>query len=236
MKIKADYFKGNVLTRFTPKKVIKSYLDFRLLRKFLIVSLFILLSGCATIGPPNDMETGQIKSGERVIALVRFTATLDGFPYAAFAAEGDPPSLKYRHVYYGVGGNDIPRFLDGKSLSEGWTYFILKPGSHELWFLSPFGLTVLQGSLAVKHAPHFAFNVPEDAEVIYIGTVHIPVYKRGEGSKWGVVDFNPHDASFLDESNLANELVKQQLPGLSKFKTVIMEPKEEEAMILQVPE
>lgn len=208
-----------------------------------LVLAVLLMSGCATtgVGPPSGEELKRIEDGERVVVLVRMTGTLNGSSYELYEAAGNPPALQYRHISVGIDGyrhGDFygnPRFLDQNTLSEGWFYFLVQPGNHEFWFMSTFGLTNLQASFAMKHAPRYRFEVPEGVEVVYIGSFQIPVHKRGAGSKWGKIDFNPHDAEFVDESSLARDLAKKSMPELDKFVSVLMEPKEEEDMILQKP-
>ncbi len=211
------------------------------------------LYGCASVplvDPPSGEETSKISAGEKSVVLLRVTASVNDAPVQLYKTVGNPPTLSHKAIAFGGFGaralfeqslgfgkkdTDMPRFLSIDTLRDGWMFFTVEPGIYEFWFMSTYGLTNLEGYFAAKHAPRFIVNVPEQAKVVYIGSLKIPAKHEGVGNYWGEISFNPYDATLVDETNLARNVADRHMPLLESIKTSLMTPKDEEPMIIRKP-
>jgi hypothetical protein len=126
-----------------------------------------------------------------------------------------------------VGRVEDIRYLSDESRDEGWTYFILPPGTHYL-AVQPRRITNLFTYLRrFGSAPRWVIEVPPRTPVIYAGTLDL----HGRADKGAVfgnplfVAFDTTRSSVTDEETLALVLAARHFPELKPVMTILMEPR-----------
>jgi hypothetical protein len=188
------------------------------------VTLLGMLYGCATSGLPSAKNYELIKSGKRAIVLLRFTCEIDGKPHEVFSR--GPLLADNMYLALGdfeTGGRPIqieqtePIFPSPEARKDGWMYLLLKPGLHYL-AVRPFG------SRHFESAPLWRFDVPFEAGLVYVGTLHMPSVR--ENHLFIPTGFSPFWDRVVvrSEEGAARKMADMFFPELGTIKTVLMQP------------
>lgn len=217
----------------------KSWINiFNKLVVIVFVCSLVCVAGCSTTALPTEKEHNAIQTGNQAFVLLRVTSEYDGQAYETFSPDGRiglalggfMTGGKVKHV-------DPLRYLSDKTRYEGWTYFVLDPGSYYLAVLPTRMTNIFTYLAAFKYAPRWRIDVPEDAKIVYAGTLHIPgVWKKfAWSSQYYLVSFRKEDSSVLSEEELAQTVVTENLPDVFPLKTVLMRPHDDGPLILRTP-
>jgi hypothetical protein len=141
----------------------------RLYSYCLIVLALLPLTSCATIGPPSASDEEAIRHGQKTIVILRVSADLDGKPMDA------AKHLVTRIASVDAGEPLSPVFWVASPSAElrkkGWIYLLARPG--ETYYLS-FGLGMREtDSLPFPVSPHFWLHVPDNAPLVYVGSLSV---------------------------------------------------------------
>jgi hypothetical protein len=163
------------------------------------------------------------KGSESAIVLLRVVTTSNAGSVPAF-----DDSLAAQCIAVGVGSAadehsveqiDLESFSE-ETLSQGWIYTLLKPGKHVVAFNPPEMWDMSTESERWAASAHWAFEVPADAPVVYIGTMQL--HCRAEATDLGGVRLRTIRAQKLhDESGRATALAAAHLNGLPSPVTVL---------------
>lgn len=191
-----------------------------------IITLAALLSplyGCALSGLPSAKNYDLVKSGRRAIVLLRFTCEIDGKPHEVFSRS----SILEENMYLALGNFETggsliqvaqaePIFPSPEARKEGWMYLLLKTGPHYL-AVRPFGTPHLE------KVPLWRFDVPSEAGLVYVGTLHMPSV-RGTHFFFSTV-FSPlwDRVVVRNEEDDARKIAETYFPELQEVKTVLMQ-------------
>ena len=196
---------------------------------FSIAAIGFVLS-CASSGLPTHKERTSIQSGKQTIVLLRITCEwkdgtpVEPFPPQLFASKG------IIRINMGLGsylvGGEVEwikhRFLSPETRKQGWTYLLLKPGTHHLvfWGSAP--------NTEIRNSPRFKVNIPINNQLVYAGTLHIYCHfdrrRRAMllGMKYCEVRINDR-IDVLNEENLVKELTKNYFSDFESPITMLMQ-------------
>jgi len=194
------------------------------------VAVIGFVLSCASSGLPTHKERTSIQSGKQTIVLLRVTCEWkDGTPVEPF-----PPAWSVskgaNRISIGLGsylvGGKVEwikqRFLSPETRKQGWTYLLLKPGTHHLSF---FGIST---NTEIRNSPRFKVNIPINNQLVYAGTLNIYCHydrRRGEmllGLKYCEVRVKDR-IDVLNEKNLVDEITKNYLSDFESPITMLMQ-------------
>lgn len=195
------------------------------------VSLLVCVAGC-TAALPTDREISAVQAGEQVIVLLRVTGEHAGKAYEAFGSLVPHDNVGLTVGGFMTGGRvqlAFPqRHLSDKTRHEGWTYFVLDPGPHIL-AVCPTALSQFKKNADdFNSTPHWRIDVPDDARLVYAGTLHI-------SREFNLEPFKKEDLSLREEEELAQRVATETLPGMVPFKTALMRPHDAGLLMLRTP-
>lgn len=193
------------------------------------VLVFILhLSGCASSGLPTAKESTEVGAGEKVIVLVRVVCTVeDGQGYEPFSHSLIEDNISFGLGSFETGGEPrrlgLLRFLSPESRKDGWTYFVVPHGIHYLAVYPPRRTDILTYERAIKSAPRWRIDIPDNARLVYAGTLHL----TGESSQliFGGRILNSiriDDMSATNEEEWARKLLTEGFPGFGDVQTALL--------------
>lgn len=201
-------------------------------RLFLVALLVGFLSGCASTGLPTEEERTAVGAGKKAIVLLRVQCTIEnGQPYEPFSREVVDDNISFGMGSFRTGGEPerLPslRFLSPESRKNGWTYFVLPPGTHYLAVYPPRRSDVFTYARLTKSAPRWRIDISEDARLVYAGTLHItgqsdPLIIGGRIMR----SIQNDETSITNEEDLARTLSAEELPGSGEVRTVLLKLQE----------
>jgi len=207
-------------------------------RPFILLPFFFLVNlllGCSTL--PTSEEYNLVKAHQRAIVLLRITSIADSKPHKPFHGrlEGDL-WIQMGLASFETGGElkwvTPPRFLSEATREEGWTFFVLKPGTYYLAVLPP-----PHGRMSVsvyeqwfERAPRWRFDVPLNAKTVYIGTLHISGHAVGKK----MVSFYEQGMTVFNEEDLAKKIASEHIRDFEGLETALMK-RHEGPIILKTP-
>lgn len=194
-----------------------------------IISVCVFVSylfGCASTGLPTVKERTAVRIGEKAIVLLRVVCALENQqPYEAFRH-----SLMDDNISFGVGSFEtggepkrlvLLRFLSKESRKDGWTFFVLPPGTHYLAVYPPRRTDVLTYERDLKNAPRWRMDIPPNARLVYAGTLRI----TGESTRllFGgriMKSIRIDEMSVTNDEELARKILTEAFPGFGEILTV----------------
>jgi len=233
---------------YSVPKITKRANNFRVLlakgRNWLLFFFIVnLLFGCSRwYFLPTPDEYNLVKAQQRAIVLLRVTSIVDGEPYKPFRKPLDSElNIGLALGSFETGGEfrwvTPLRFLSAATRDEGWTFFVLKPGTYYLAASPPplGGVSVSAYERGFDRVPRWRFDVPLNAKTIYIGTLYI----SGKGQKllWEgkkMVSLDKQGMSVLNEEDLAKKVSSGHIPEFDGLETALMKH-HEGPLILRTP-
>jgi hypothetical protein len=172
------------------------------------VAFLITLSGCEYISYiklPSDKDYEKINAGKCALVLFRVTLDIDGRPFEAFR-----PSLT-DSVHIGIGDFEtggetrgiFPLFLSKQKKQEGWAYTLLEPGLYYLeidYWYQP------------ESARKVRFDIPVNARVVYIGSLHMPCKESKQSPGRAIDCFIDAEIVVNNEPELAEKIAAEFFP------------------------
>jgi len=158
---------------------------------------------------------------QKAVVLIRISGEVGGKPYPVFSRS----MFSDYNVSLSLSGFDSGgegtrmlwnRFPSDETRKQGWTYFLLKPGTHYLAVHS----RSEDGSVGRKG--YWRINVPVDTKLVYAGTIH----HLGRIKKFwfGGTRFAPYKRFTRNEEDLAHKITASHFPDLGSPLTVLMRP------------
>jgi hypothetical protein len=194
-------------------------MKFDLFSRFIFLIVITLTVASCTTGLPTANERSDVQSGKKSVVLLRITceSAEDNTPIEAFPKVSNPV-----YIFEGgpiIGGKvDVAgayRFLSPETRKQGWVFLYLEPGIHYL---------VFEGVLSYRqmfYSPRYEVKIPENAPIVYIGSMHLYCRKYDFGRSCGTFDKCRMIVS--NEEIKAKKLQEEFLPDLGSFQTVLME-------------
>ncbi len=202
-----------------------------------VLAAAILTTGC--VGLPTPTEQSAIISGKKSLVLLRIEATVRGRPYKPFAGIMVVDNFNFAIGTFRTAGKPEPvplRFLSSKSKKEGWTYFVLEPGTYYLAVRPPQFTDLDTYNKLWKTAPLWRMDVPENARAVYVGTLHL----AGDGS-WLMFGGRRLESILSSEINTdrdrhcASELLAHSCPSVGNMQVVPLKEQRGGPIILHSP-
>ena len=202
-----------------------------------VLAAAILTTGC--VGLPTPTEQSAIISGKKSLVLLRIEATVRGRPYKPFAGGMVTDNFNFAIGTFRTAGRPQPvplRFLSSKSKKEGWTYFVLEPGTYYLAFRPPQFTDAATYDNLWKTAPRWRMDLPENARAVYVGTLQL----AGDGS-WLMFGGRRFESILGSEVNTdrdrycASELLADCCPSVGNMQVVPLEEHRGGPIILHSP-
>ncbi len=169
----------------------------------------------------------SLPSAQTVLVLLRVTSEADGEPYEAFEHNGIHLSLGGLETGGEVGyyrRMDLPM----KARKDGWTYFLLAPGTYSL-AVESHGMVIRRqnsrnswSGVSPLEVPLWRFDVPINAKLVYIGTFHVPVKKEGV-SLFTIIRLIPDAMVVHNEKKKVSEVAAEYLPEFGVPKTTLVQ-------------
>ena len=208
------------------------------------------LSGCihfSSFGLPAD-EREAIGRHEMALVLFRFRcSSVTQPPYASSHREFDGSWDEFR-IGFGVGsfasaGDPLPaavRFLSKDSLTDGWSFLLLSPGTHYLAVgpsgaINPRGLVMPPQTFTgimdwnrrspIMDWPRWRFDIPPNQELVYVGTIQFPCWHEQLLFGAKVIYPDIHDdrkVQLLNEEALARNILAANFNSAEGMQTVLM--------------
>lgn len=186
------------------------------------------LAGCASIGLPTAEERTAVGSGEKAIVLLRVQCTIEGQqPYEPFAYALTEDNISFGLGSFETGGEPERqlqlRFVSPESRKNGWVYFVLPHGIHYLTVYPPRRTDVFTYNRAIKDAPRWRMDVPQDATLVYAGTLRFS--GESDGLLFGgriMRSIRVGDMGVANDEELARKLLAQEFPGFGEAQTLLL--------------
>jgi hypothetical protein len=193
--------------------------------KFYSIAVLFVLLGCYQLtGLPKKNDMLEIVEGKKTIVIMRTIWELDGKLAEPFPAQDITRDIiiEIERDITAVKAKDMvsnPRLiLSEETRKQGWTYFILEPGTY---FLS--ATTRLNAFTINKQQPVWRFENPGGVKSVYIGTLNLVC--GGVHIKSGVKVKRPQtkcEGNIFDETGLAVKIINDLIPSLSPPDSSIM--------------
>jgi hypothetical protein len=198
-----------------------------------VVFLFsILFCGCAISRLPSEEQYEMIKSGKRAIVLLRLTSELEGEPYEPFSHFSAGDNFAFYLGGFETGGRPqhvaLPAFLSDETRNNGWTYFVLEPGTFYFTVTPRAVRENVFDQFWPDYNPEYLnhlyrFDVPAE-KIVYIGTLHLPGVPLGFqlfGKRLSA--FTWEDAAVRNDEDKAEQIADQYFPAFGKPKTMLIQ-------------
>lgn len=206
-----------------------------------LLTMLTALAGCSGLTLLTPEEQSAINLGEKVVVLMRVQCTIEnGETWQPFQSLALIDNVSLGLGAFETGGETKQlsemKFLSPESRVEGWTYLLLQPGTYYLSFYGPRRTNVFAYERSKKEAPRWRLDVPSDARLVYVGTMHL----QGDSQKaiFGGRFLNTLDrekSSLGNDEALARRLLSQYFPDLGQVSVALMRRHEEEPIILRSP-
>jgi hypothetical protein len=175
-----------------------------------------------------------VGQSRKAVVLMRIQCTIDdepAEPFLKFSLISEPI------LYFGLGSFDTAGepvstkslFFSEDSRRKGWTHFLLSPGIYYLAVLGPASGSGKMASMDdidyLKKAPRWKLDVPENAGMIYVGTLELTGTLKGTllfGAK-NIEPTNNDEFPLKDEHEDAFRLFSEHYPGTNGAQTLLME-------------
>lgn len=198
---------------------------FRLLSVAMFVTHFI---GCASTRLPTAKERTAVGAGEQAIVLLRVQCTIEKQqPYEAFSYSLMDDNISFGLGSFKTGGEPerlaLLRFLSPESRKNGWTYFVLPHGIHYLTVYPPRRTDVFTYERGIKNAPRWRIDIPQDARLVYAGTLHVA--GESDGLLLGgriMRSIRIDEMRVSNDEELARKLLTEEFPGLGEAQTLLL--------------
>lgn len=202
--------------------------------------LLVLFTSCARveieIGLPNTKQVSTIQTGREAIVLLRVTGNFDdGTRVGTFGGSNEAKNVNLGLYKDGPQGEvelvRLQRFLSSETKDQGWTYFIMKPGTYYFAFIGLCSYMSLPGKEECDHrlerARLWQVDIPKDAPIVYIGSMNLQSWR--EYARLGdlISDFDENKMLLQNEENLAKQLAASYLSEFGPIHTVLMKPQDE---------
>ncbi len=185
--------------------------------------LACITTACVSVDGPEQDELDSVRAGKDTIALFRVVITSNAGALPPFSE-----TLESQCMSVGLSDPDaegavaqidsLESFSD-ETLEQGWLYFVLPPGKHSV-AVNPPGMYDPRGDERWSEAAHWAFVIPKDTPVVYLGSLR--VHCRAEASDFGGVRIRDIRAQKMrDESSAATAIAAKHLPDLPAPVTVL---------------
>ena len=197
-------------------------------------AVLLILAGCASQAVITEVERSAIKAGEKAVVLLNVQCTIDGQPQEAFI---QPTFTREPLFLFGLGTFEtvgepriaVHRYLSEETRRAGWTFFILSPGVYYLAVLGPDSSVIsLAGALDsqnyLRDAPRWRIDVPENARLIYAGTLQTAGRSQGEllfGGKIIRPDAS-NEVTLRDDQGLAAHILSEYFQDAGTVRTILM--------------
>jgi hypothetical protein len=194
-------------------------------------ALLMNLFGCASQALLTANERDAVYTGDKALVLLRVQCTVDNQPYEPFETTFTVEPI----VFFGLGtletvgeprvvGN---RFISKESRRAGWTYFVLAPGVYYLAVIGPEGSAIYKAGAGkyLQEAPRWRIDVPENAKLIYAGTLQLTGKSDGSllfGGKV-ITPINSDEFTLRDDHELARSLLSEHFPDAGETQTILMQ-------------
>jgi hypothetical protein len=186
----------------------------------------MLLAGCVTARLPTPEEKKAVKNGEMAIVLLKIECIdEDGLTFESF-----PNSLYNIWLALGTfetGGEPklihSLRFLSPESRREGWTFFVLPPGTYYMTFFACGHH--LQELPPYWHSttPRWRIDVPDNSKLIYSGTLQIFCFTELFGLGTAKRYKSTSKVNVVNEHNIATQLLKQHFSESGDVHVALMQ-------------
>lgn len=190
----------------------------------------ILFSGCAISRLPSDEQYEMVKSGKRAIVLLRLTSELEGEPYEPFPHYLTDDNFNFYLGGFESGGRprhvEWPVFLSDETRKDGWTYFVLEPGTY-YFTVTPRKVRediFLWPDYDPEYLHHlYRFDLPPE-KIVYIGTLHLPgVPLPFQLFGKTVSAFVWEEAVVRNDEEKATEIAAEYFPAFGKPTTMLIQ-------------
>ena len=202
--------------------------------------LLVLFTSCARvkieIGLPNTKQVSTIQTGREAIVLLRVTGNFDdGRRVGTFDGLNEAKNVNLGLYKDGPQGEvelvRLQRFLSSETKDQGWTYFIMKPGTYYFAFIGLCSFMSLPGREECDHrlerARLWQVHIPRNAPIVYIGSMHLPSWR--EYARLGdlISDFDENKMLIKNEENLAKQLAASYLSEFGQIHIALMKSTDE---------
>lgn len=193
-------------------------MKFDLFSRFIFpIAITLMVASCTH--PPTVNERSDVQSGKKAVVLLRITCESqeDNTPIEAFPRISNPVYIQKGGPVIGgkVYGFGRYGFLSPETRKQGWVFFYLEPGIHYLVFE---GILSIRG---IYYSPRYEVKIPENSQVVYIGSMHLYCIKYDFGRSCGAFDKDKMIVS--NEEIKAKKLQKEFLSDLGSLQTVLMD-------------
>lgn len=202
-----------------------------------ILLALLTLVACAPV-VLSAKDRAEIKTGDKVLVLVRVLCTVDERPFAPCIYRRNEPLLSDKlFVGFAMGSFDTcgePGYvkvnaLTDESLDEGWAVFLVSPGIFYLYTRGPDSSSFSHGSESdyykryYSNAPRWRIDVPASANLIYAGTITLAGKQSGTlifGDKI-IVTIENQQMPLSDERETADNLLNRLFPGIEIHNSIM---------------
>jgi hypothetical protein len=189
--------------------------------------------GCQAVGGLTDAERNQLCAGERVVVLLRLECAIDGQPAEPFGEEEFAGAPIFG---FGLGSFETvlepvpiaPRMLASDSERGGWIYLFVAPGTYHFAVLGPDSNVIsMQQTISrspLTHAPRWHMDVPDEATIVYAGTLSFEAKSTGELLFGGrTIQPDPGGTvSVRDEFDEAKLVADRHFPAVERVTSVLL--------------
>jgi hypothetical protein len=169
---------------------------------------------------PKANERLEIQSGKKTLVLLRiiceseYGTSIEPFKHIV-PADNINIGLAVSFLLGGNVNRLSPRFLSPETRKKGWVFFLIPPGEHFFVFQGPQHTDVWTWEKQMRYRPRWQANIPHNAAIVYIGTMHLHCTFSYEL-------FGESQTTVLNEESLAINIVEEYLKGLGSFQTILM--------------
>jgi hypothetical protein len=193
-----------------------------------LAAIAALPSGCSMPHLPSAKEIEMVRSGRRVLVLLRVVGDVNGQPYEAFKSYLTDDNVGLALGGFETGGEPQQItsvfFLSDKTRKDGWAYLVLEPGLYYLAVQPSRTTNANTYAAQFKSAPLFRMDVPSATAIVYAGTLYLP------GTQVKLL-FGDSRLSFISEKiavrndeELARKIAAEFFPEFGVPKTILMRP------------
>lgn len=197
----------------------------------------MLLAGCVTARLPTPEEKKAVKSGEMAIVLLKIECIdEDGLTFESF------PNFLY-NIWLALGSFETGgepklihslRFLSPESRREGWTFFVLPPGTYYMTFFASGHHFQELPLYWHSTTPRWRIDVPDNSNLIYSGTLQIfcftEIFALGTAKRYR----STSKVNVINEHNIAKQLFNNHFPEYNHVHIALMQ-REYWPIILHAP-
>lgn len=201
------------------------------------IMLVVVLSSCTSSHLPSAKDYELIRSGKRIIVLLRITGEINGEPYEVFEHSLPDDNIGLALGSFETGGEPkqiVPVFLSAQTRKGGWTYLLLEPGLYYLAIQPTLRTSPFSYAEKFKSAQLWRLDIPLKSELVYVGTLHLPSIRQSLLFGTTISSFISDKIIVCDEENIARKVAAEFFPEFGIPKTILMQ-RHEGPIILKAP-